>query len=148
MNYCEDNPNTCLNDGKCTSLIKDDGYYKCECPSGYRGRTCQILPPQMAAEAAADAAAISMASTVTLGALDQEDINSTPTPAVPASSSSETPLLPEKPLTAAPTNGVAQGDSIASQIALNAMMANIQKEMHTAGDDQAADLEDELDNEA
>lgn len=52
LNYCEENPNTCQNGGKCTSLIKDDGSYRCECPSGYRGRMCQInLQQQMAANA-------------------------------------------------------------------------------------------------
>lgn len=47
LNYCEKNPNTCQNDGKCTSLIKDDGNFKCECPSGYKGQNCEILPPSM-----------------------------------------------------------------------------------------------------
>ena len=47
MNYCEENLNTCENGGKCTSLIKDDGNFKCECPSGYRGKRCQVLPPMM-----------------------------------------------------------------------------------------------------
>ena len=40
MNYCEKNPNTCGNGGKCTSLTKDDGLYTCECPAGYRGENC------------------------------------------------------------------------------------------------------------
>lgn len=40
MNYCEKNPNTCENGGKCTSLTKDDGFYTCECPAGYRGEKC------------------------------------------------------------------------------------------------------------
>lgn len=47
LNYCEENPNTCENDGKCTSLIKDEGSFQCECPSGYRGKRCEILPPMM-----------------------------------------------------------------------------------------------------
>lgn len=47
LNYCEENPDTCENDGKCTSLIKDDGHFQCECPSGYRGKKCEILPPMM-----------------------------------------------------------------------------------------------------
>lgn len=47
LNYCDENPNTCENDGKCTSLIKDDGHFRCECPSGYRGKKCEILPPMM-----------------------------------------------------------------------------------------------------
>lgn len=47
LNYCEENPNTCENDGKCTSLIKDEGYFRCECQSGYRGKKCEILPPSM-----------------------------------------------------------------------------------------------------
>lgn len=40
LNYCEKNPNTCENGGKCTSLTKDDGFYTCECPAGYRGEKC------------------------------------------------------------------------------------------------------------
>jgi len=47
LNYCEENPNTCENDGKCTSLIKDDGQFQCECPSGYRGKKCEIVPAMM-----------------------------------------------------------------------------------------------------
>lgn len=47
LNYCEKNPNTCQNGGKCTSLMKDDGNFKCECPSGYKGLNCEILPPSM-----------------------------------------------------------------------------------------------------
>lgn len=40
LNYCELNPDTCQNGGKCTSLTKDDGYFSCECPAGYRGERC------------------------------------------------------------------------------------------------------------
>lgn len=41
------NEGTCQNDGKCTSVTQDDGSFKCECPSGYRGKNCGIAPPQM-----------------------------------------------------------------------------------------------------
>lgn len=41
LNYCELNADTCQNGGKCTSLTKDDGYFSCECPSGYRGERCE-----------------------------------------------------------------------------------------------------------
>lgn len=44
MNYCEKNPKTCLNGGKCTSQLKEDGDFKCECPTGYRGKTCEKAP--------------------------------------------------------------------------------------------------------
>lgn len=44
LNYCELNSGTCLHDGKCTSIIKGDGSFKCECPSGFRGRNCEIVP--------------------------------------------------------------------------------------------------------
>lgn len=44
LDYCEKNPKTCLNDGKCTSLLKEDGDFKCECPSGYKGKNCEIAP--------------------------------------------------------------------------------------------------------
>uniref|UniRef100_A0A182QGA2 EGF-like domain-containing protein n=1 Tax=Anopheles farauti TaxID=69004 RepID=A0A182QGA2_9DIPT len=47
LNYCEKNPDTCQNGGKCKSLIKDDGFYRCECPTGYKGRNCEILPMSM-----------------------------------------------------------------------------------------------------
>lgn len=47
LNYCETNEDTCQNDGKCTSMTEDDGSFKCECPSGYRGKNCEISPPQM-----------------------------------------------------------------------------------------------------
>lgn len=47
LNYCELNAGTCQNDGKCTSMTADEGSFKCECPSGYRGKKCDIVPPQM-----------------------------------------------------------------------------------------------------
>lgn len=47
LNYCEQNANTCQNGGKCKSLIKEDGYYRCECPTGFKGRNCEIMPMSM-----------------------------------------------------------------------------------------------------
>lgn len=47
LTYCEKNQATCLNGGRCTSLTRDDGYFICECPTGFRGRNCEILPPSM-----------------------------------------------------------------------------------------------------
>jgi len=47
LNYCEKNAQTCLNGGRCTSLTREDGYFMCECPSGFRGRQCEIVPPSM-----------------------------------------------------------------------------------------------------
>lgn len=44
LDYCEKNTKTCLNGGKCTSLTKDDGEFKCECPTGYRGKKCEKAP--------------------------------------------------------------------------------------------------------
>lgn len=44
MNYCEKNPRTCHNGGKCTSITEDEGSFKCECPSGFKGKSCEILP--------------------------------------------------------------------------------------------------------
>lgn len=38
------NPKTCQNDGKCTSITNDEGSYKCECPSGFKGKSCEIVP--------------------------------------------------------------------------------------------------------
>lgn len=40
LNYCEKNPNTCENGGLCTSLLKEDGNFKCECSSGFKGDRC------------------------------------------------------------------------------------------------------------
>lgn len=44
LNYCEKNHNTCQNGGKCISLTRDDGDFICECPSGFRGRNCEVIP--------------------------------------------------------------------------------------------------------
>ncbi|XP_058831374.1 delta-like protein 1 [Topomyia yanbarensis] len=67
LNYCEKNPNTCQNGAKCTSLIKDDGFYKCECPSGYKGMHCEIPPPSMTTSSTTTTAAtISTAETTTV----------------------------------------------------------------------------------
>lgn len=44
MKYCEENPNSCLNDGKCTSLTEDEGLFKCECPAAFKGKRCEIVP--------------------------------------------------------------------------------------------------------
>lgn len=45
LNFCEKNPKTCENGGKCTSILKEDGEFTCECPTGYRGKNCEIAPP-------------------------------------------------------------------------------------------------------
>lgn len=44
LKFCEENPKTCLNDGKCTSITKDEGLFKCECPSGFKGKKCEMVP--------------------------------------------------------------------------------------------------------
>lgn len=44
LKYCEENPKACLNGGKCTSLTEDEGSFKCECPSGFKGKNCEIIP--------------------------------------------------------------------------------------------------------
>lgn len=44
LNYCEQNARTCLNGGKCTSMTADDGSFKCECPTGFKGKQCDIIP--------------------------------------------------------------------------------------------------------
>lgn len=33
-----------MNGGKCTSIIKDEGSFKCECPTGFKGKSCEIVP--------------------------------------------------------------------------------------------------------
>lgn len=44
LNYCELNKDTCQNGGKCQSMLEEDGSFKCECPSGYKGENCEIAP--------------------------------------------------------------------------------------------------------
>lgn len=44
LKYCEENPKTCLNGGKCTSITKDEGSFECECPSAFKGKRCEIVP--------------------------------------------------------------------------------------------------------
>lgn len=44
LDYCEKNAKTCQNGGKCTSVLKEDGDFKCECPTGYRGKKCERAP--------------------------------------------------------------------------------------------------------
>lgn len=43
LSYCLDNPDTCANDGKCVSLSREDGSYRCQCRQGYLGKNCEIL---------------------------------------------------------------------------------------------------------
>lgn len=33
-----------MNGGKCTSLTKDEGLFECECPTGFKGKRCEIVP--------------------------------------------------------------------------------------------------------
>ncbi|KOB72402.1 Uncharacterized protein OBRU01_07458 [Operophtera brumata] len=44
LNYCEKNPDTCKNNGKCQSLEADDGHFRCECTSGVSGKNCERQP--------------------------------------------------------------------------------------------------------
>lgn len=75
LNFCEKNPGTCENDGKCRSLIAADGNFRCECPSGFKGKNCEILPPSMMMELLTNATAIqNVNSTTTSLDLDNVDI--------------------------------------------------------------------------
>lgn len=47
LNYCENNPDTCKNGGKCQSLESGDGHYRCQCPRGISGRNCENVPMEM-----------------------------------------------------------------------------------------------------
>lgn len=44
LKYCEENLKACQNGGKCTSLTKDEGLFACECPTGFKGKRCEIVP--------------------------------------------------------------------------------------------------------
>ncbi|CAG9788404.1 unnamed protein product [Diatraea saccharalis] len=50
LNYCEKNPDTCKNGGKCQSLEANDGHYRCQCPAGVSGRNCEKIPEGMTTE--------------------------------------------------------------------------------------------------
>ncbi|KNC26803.1 hypothetical protein FF38_06381 [Lucilia cuprina] len=43
LTYCKDHPNICENGGKCLSLTKEDGSYRCHCKQGYLGKNCEII---------------------------------------------------------------------------------------------------------
>ena len=43
LTYCKNNPNICENKGKCISLTKEDGNYRCHCKQGYLGKNCEIV---------------------------------------------------------------------------------------------------------
>ncbi|XP_065365662.1 adhesive plaque matrix protein 2 [Calliphora vicina] len=42
LTYCKDHANICENGGKCISLTKEDGNYRCHCKQGYLGKNCEI----------------------------------------------------------------------------------------------------------
>lgn len=42
LNYCERNPDTCINGAKCISLTKDEGSFRCFCREGTSGRYCEF----------------------------------------------------------------------------------------------------------
>lgn len=44
LNHCEKNPGTCKNGGKCRSLPQEDGLFRCECPTGFKGKSCEFAP--------------------------------------------------------------------------------------------------------
>ncbi|XP_026848694.1 neurogenic locus protein delta [Drosophila persimilis] len=42
LSYCVENPETCENEGKCVSVSREDGSYRCLCRQGYLGKNCEI----------------------------------------------------------------------------------------------------------
>lgn len=54
LNYCEKNPDTCKNSGKCQSLESGDGHFRCNCPPGISGKHCENLPDSMTTTPATD----------------------------------------------------------------------------------------------
>lgn len=47
LSYCNENPNTCENSGKCISLTRDDGSFRCLCPNGFHGKHCEMSTEHM-----------------------------------------------------------------------------------------------------
>ncbi|CAK1542939.1 unnamed protein product [Leptosia nina] len=47
LNYCEKNPDTCKNGGKCQSLESGDGFFRCQCAEGISGKHCENIPESM-----------------------------------------------------------------------------------------------------
>ncbi|RWS08772.1 delta-like protein 1 [Dinothrombium tinctorium] len=43
LDWCDKDPNPCLNKGICISVEKADGSYICQCPLGYNGKHCERL---------------------------------------------------------------------------------------------------------
>jgi len=42
LTYCVEHPDTCENEGKCVSLSREDGSYRCQCRQGFLGKNCEI----------------------------------------------------------------------------------------------------------
>lgn len=42
LTYCLEHPGTCENEGKCISLSREDGGYRCHCRQGFLGKNCEI----------------------------------------------------------------------------------------------------------
>lgn len=152
LNFCEENPNTCQHGGRCTSLIKDDGYFRCECPSGYRGRTCQIMPPQMMAAAAAEAAeqqsqqAAAQNVTNSAAALPQDVVAVVMAESEPATTEAGTGVTSSTATTTTTSAATAAVPVVTvlptNDVQLAAMMANIGA---IKGEEE---LPDDIDNEA
>nr|XP_018897458.1 PREDICTED: cell wall protein DAN4 [Bemisia tabaci] len=42
LNFCDENPDLCENNGTCVSLPEEDGSYRCLCTDNFTGRNCDV----------------------------------------------------------------------------------------------------------
>lgn len=76
LNHCDKNPGTCKNGGKCRSLPRDDGLFVCECPSGFKGRQCELAPIPLTTTTTTtttEAALVEIASSEEMTTMSDED---------------------------------------------------------------------------
>ncbi|XP_037918236.1 delta-like protein 4 [Hermetia illucens] len=83
LKYCEENPDTCLNGGRCISLLKEDGNFRCLCPNEFWGRRCEtalfttISPPTIMASPSGELLSSSSTSSSTLAPFTNTSGNNT-----------------------------------------------------------------------
>lgn len=73
LNYCENNPGTCLHGSKCISVTKEDGNYKCMCREGTYGRNCENSEFNITVKPSTEAATVAILANITLQAEEEPD---------------------------------------------------------------------------